>query len=104
MGAIALIQLGLGDSVSFGNEISGDMVGHFNVPVSFRHARALPKWVTPLWVASLSGYRIHPQYLSNPEHALNYGMWLFWLFLSYFSASRPPQRPSNISSDPGAAY
>lgn len=84
VGAIALIQLGLGDSVSFGNEISW-VIWSAILLYLFRFAmRALPKWVTPLWVASLAITASIHNTLSNPEHALNYGMWLFWLFFIVF--------------------
>lgn len=84
VGAIALIQLGLGDSVSFGNEISW-VVWSAILLYLFRFAmRALPKWVTPLWVASLAITATIHYTLSNPAHALNYGMWLFWLFFIVF--------------------
>ena len=84
VGAIALISLGLGDD---GQTISATpwVIWAVVLHLLYRFAmRQMPKWITPMWLVSLLVTAVIYYTLDNPEHALNYGMWLFWLFFIVF--------------------
>ena len=84
VGAVALIQGGIGTD---GNEISlmAWIVWAVGLHLLFRFAmRRHPKWITPMWLVSLAVTASVTFSLDQPEHALNYAMWLFWLFFIVF--------------------
>ncbi len=83
VGAIALIQLGIGESGEL--SVLTLVLWAVGLHLLFRFAmRQLPKWITPLWMVSLLVTISTFYTLDSPEHAFNYGMWLFWLFFIVF--------------------
>lgn len=84
VGGLALIQLSI-DEANRELSLLAWVLWAVGLHFLFRFAmRQLPKWITPLWLMSLIVTASVYYNLGNPDHALNYGMWLFWLFFIVF--------------------